>query len=346
MGSAIHRQLRLQLFMDAPAQAAGEAMRRIPLFDSQPGPTDAATWTQHHSLPFAGHELPLTISSQPEHWQRQRWLSSAVLLAGIALSVLVFLLVRQKLERRLAEHRLELAHYSRVITLGEMSSAIAHELRQPLAAILAYLDGCQRKLHHQRLEAGELQTILEKSATQAERAQSIIARVQAAVKREKDSAQPRQQIRLHTLLGHVLALAHGEAQQAGVTLEVQAVPDHALLVAAMDVELILLNLIRNAIQATQGQPGAWVGLICHPEQDRLQIEVRDNGPGISDTIMATLFEAHRTSKEDGTGMGLRLSRFLAEANAATLTAGRNTPRGSVFILTLPTTLVDRTSQLA
>lgn len=326
--------LAIRLYALQAPLSPGEAMSRSVLFDSadkHAGIHDSALRRQL-SLQFAGSGLELQISGDEAIWQPRRWVSVLVLAIGTLLSLMVFFLVRLRLERRLNAHRLELAHYSRLTTLGEMASAIAHEVRQPLAAVQAYLDGCRHKYQQSRLQMDDLPLLLEKMSTQTQRAQDIVGRVQAAVRREKAVSQPPERIAAASLVRRAVSLARMEAEQAGVELHEKEMGPFDLNVVAMDIELILLNLLRNAIHACQGNPSPRVTISGSSDEHGLAITVTDNGPGIPPEVMRTLFEAHRTTKQDGSGMGLRISRFLAEINGGTLTAGNLPEGGAIFVL--------------
>jgi signal transduction histidine kinase len=339
LAESIHRRLRLQVYIEIPPLAVGEVMQHRLLFDSQTKShnTTSEQWIERSSVNFAGQNMMLVMSSTESNWLlgTTRYLGLIVFNIGLIISVLIFLLVRQRLERQLGSQRLELAHFSRLSALGELSSAIAHEIRQPLAAMQAYLDGCLRKLADGRLHETELQKIIGKTMDQALRAQNIIMRVQQAVRREKEDAHPRERLTLAHLLESVNQLARIEVAKTDVTLNFAECPTAYIHVVAMDIELALLNLIRNAIQALQSVHNGQVHVKTTIDQTQATIEVIDNGSGLSAEVMQTLFEPHQTSKADGTGMGLRISRYLAENNGGKLIGGNTQKGGAVFALILP-----------
>lgn len=336
---ATYKRLRLQVYIDLPAMAVGEVMQHRLLYDNQPkklAVTDS-NWIERSTLMFAGQKLTLVMSSVEENWLQSstRWLGLGVLVIGLLFSILIFFLIRQRLAQQLSRHQLELAHFSRLSALGELSSAIAHEIRQPLAAVQAYLDGCLRKSADGRLQQAELEQILNKAVGQTHRAQEIIGRVQQAVRREKEDAHPPERIALVKLLHGVATLAQADSQKSAATLIFNECPHAHVSVVAMDIELALLNLIRNAMQAVQSVQGGQVQIQTRLDTAQVIIEVIDNGAGLSGSVLKTLFEAHQTSKQDGTGMGLRISRYLAENNGGSLTGGNTAQGGAIFALMLP-----------
>lgn len=211
-------------------------------------------------------------------------------------------------QARLSALESRLAHASRVNALGEMASGLAHELTQPLTAILAQAQACRRMLDQPGSPA--LAPVLEDTVTQAKRASAILerfrnwSRPQAACTSVFD---------LRDALGNVRALLapQAAADKASLTFDM---PDSAVLVQAdpIEMEQVVFNLVRNALEAVAGRDSGQVTVILQQAASEVLLEVSDNGPGIVPELRARLFTPFTTTRPDGTGLGLALSQRLIE----------------------------------
>ena len=241
---------------------------------------------------------------------------------------------RKRAEDALNRAQLELTHVSRVATLGEMTASIAHEINQPLGAIVNSASACLRWLDAQKLE--EARQSAARAIAEGHRASEIIRRIRALAKK----APPQKEwLDVNETIHEVVALARSEVQRNGVTLENQ-LSEHmpAILADRIQLQQVILNLMMNAVEALGGSHDSPRELLIrsepHPPRGVL-VSVQDSGPGIDPKSLDHLFEAFYSTKPKGLGMGLAISRSLIEAHGGRLWGTANTPRGAIFQFTLP-----------
>ena len=247
--------------------------------------------------------------------------------------------IGQFIERKQAEDALhhaqtELAHVTRVATLGEMTASIAHEINQPLGAIVNSASACLRWLDAQKLE--EARRSASRVIAEGHRASEIIGRIRALAKK----APPRKDwLDVNETIHEVIALAHSEVQRNGVALETQLSEDVPLILAdRIQLQQVVLNLMMNAIEAMTGAGEGPRELLVRSGTDESQgvlVSVQDSGPGLDPKSLDHLFDAFYTTKPQGLGMGLAISRSIVEAHGGRLWATTNEPHGAVFQFTLP-----------
>ncbi|HEY0149308.1 MAG TPA: PAS domain S-box protein [Allosphingosinicella sp.] len=239
---------------------------------------------------------------------------------------------RQEAERRLQEMQSELVHVSRLTALGEMASALAHELNQPLSAISNYVTGSRQLLARPGSNPEKVRDALERASEQALRAGHIIRRLREFVARGETD---RQVERLSKLLEEASALALVGAREHGVLVRFDLDPSAELVVAdKVQVQQVVLNLIRNAIDAMEGSERRELLISSTPKGDLVEVQVADTGPGISDDVVQRLFHPFITTKETGMGIGLSISRTIIEAHGGRIWAERNADGGATFHFTL------------
>ncbi|MET0273141.1 MAG: PAS domain S-box protein [Phenylobacterium sp.] len=240
---------------------------------------------------------------------------------------------RQSTERRLQDLQSELVHVSRLTAMGEMASALAHELNQPLSAIANYMKGSERLLAVDPPDRGKIQGALAAAADQALRAGQIIRRLRDFV--SKGEAERRIE-NLPQLLEEAGALAMIGAKERGVRLRFDI--DHrldAVLADKVQVQQVVLNLMRNAVDAMEEAPRRELTVSARAApDDMVEIAVSDTGPGISPEIADQLFQPFVTSKSQGMGVGLSISRTIVEAHGGRIWAEANPGGGTVFRFTL------------
>jgi len=236
----------------------------------------------------------------------------------------------------------ELAHVTRVMTLGELTASIAHEVNQPLAAIVTNGNATLRWLAGAKPNLYEARQAVERIIKDSYRASEVIARIRAFVKKRA----PRNDlIDLNEVIVEVFALAQNQARHSHVDLKRQ-LGDHLPLVRGDRVQLqqVILNLIVNGMEAiAKSKSGARELLVSSSENDEnVIVAVSDSGEGLDPAKLESVFEAFFTTKPEGMGMGLAISRTIIEAHGGRLWATANSPRGAVFQFTLPTK-AERTS---
>ena len=242
---------------------------------------------------------------------------------------------RQQTEARLQELQLELVHISRLTAMGEMATALAHELNQPLSAIANYLKGSRRLLEASTDErSGKLRDAMGKAGDQALRAGDIIRRLREFVVRGESK---RRVESISKLTEEASALALVGAKELGVRVKFRLDPSADLVLAdRVQVQQVLLNLIRNAIEAMEGSKLRELFVQSAPFADGMVvINVADTGPGISEEISAQLFQPFVTTKHHGMGVGLSISRTIVEAHGGKIWVEPNPGGGTIFRLTLP-----------
>jgi two-component system, LuxR family, sensor kinase FixL len=241
----------------------------------------------------------------------------------------------QQTQARLQELQSELVHVSRLSAMGEMTSALAHELNQPLAAISNYMKGSRR------LMAGspdpnksKIETALDRAAEQALRAGQIIRRLRDFVARGESEKRVES---LSKLIEEAGALGLAGAREQGVRLRFNLDPEYDLvLVDRVQIQQVLVNLFRNALEAMAHSPQReLIASNASRADDMIEVAVFDSGPGIPDDVMPNLFQTFYTTKETGMGVGLSISRSIVEAHGGRMWAETNRSGGATFRFTLP-----------
>jgi two-component system sensor kinase FixL len=241
---------------------------------------------------------------------------------------------RQNAEARLQELQSELVHISRLTAMGEMASTLAHELNQPLSAITNYLKGSRRLLAEHTDETSVMvREAVEKSADQALRAGQIIRRLRDFVARGESE---RRIESVAKIAEEASALALVGAKDQGVRTQFQFDRGKDLVLAdKVQVQQVLLNLIRNAIEAMQDSAIRNLTISATGSPDGLiTISVADTGSGIAPEMAKQLFQPFVTTKREGMGVGLSICRTIVEAHGGRIWAESNQPKGTVFRFTL------------
>ena len=247
--------------------------------------------------------------------------------------------IGQFIERKQAEEALRrtqtaLAHVTRVATLGEMTASIAHEINQPLAAVVNNATACLHWLAAQNLEEARQSAAF--IIADGHRAGEIIGRIRALAK----NAPPRKdRLDVNATILEVIALARSEVHGNGVALHTRLAERLAPVRGdRVQLQQVILNLMINAIEAMSAAGAAPRELSItstNHDSHSVLVAVRDSGPGLNPESLGRLFQAFYTTKPHGMGMGLAISRSIVEAHGGRLWAGANTPHGAVFQFTLP-----------
>lgn len=241
---------------------------------------------------------------------------------------------RQRTEARLQELQTELVHISRLTAMGEMASALAHEINQPLSAIANYLKGAKRLLDGRGDDDSKtIAGAMDKAAEQALRAGQIIRRLRDFVARGENE---RRIESLSKLIEEANALALVGAKEHGVRVRLQIDRTHDLIFAdKVQIQQVLLNLLRNAIEAVTNHERRELVISTRPsDDDMVEVSVADTGTGISANISAQLFQPFITTKAQGMGVGLSISRTIIEAHGGRIWTEPNPGGGAVFRFTL------------
>ncbi len=242
---------------------------------------------------------------------------------------------RQQTEARLQELQSELVHMSRLTAMGEMASALAHELNQPLSAIANYMKGSRRLLESSSAENAPLvRDAMDKAADQAVRAGQIIRRLRDFVARGENERRVED---VKKLVEEASALALVGAKDRGVRVGFDFAPRADFVLAdKVQVQQVLLNLIRNAIEAMEETEKRELVISTASAKDNMiEIGVADTGSGIAPEVSAQLFQPFVTTKRQGMGVGLSISRTIVEAHGGSIAVRPNPGGGTVFSFTLP-----------
>ncbi len=243
----------------------------------------------------------------------------------------------QRLESQEAELRKRLLHLTRVTTVGEMASSIAHEVNQPLTAISTYAQACRRMVEADDVSREEVVRILGRITDEALRAGEIIHRLRELVRRRESE---RRTWSVNTLIHQVMPLAKMDARLHGVVLQLELEPDlPSVVVDGVQIQQVLLNLIRNGVDALEGQTQPAPEVVvrtCRTAPAGIRVSVSDCGCGLPDTAQEDLFQPFFTTKRDGMGMGLSISRSIILMHGGRLWFERNPGRGTTFHFSLPT----------
>jgi signal transduction histidine kinase len=270
------------------------------------------------------------LFAPPSLWKEHRdaVLGSVALLGGGAF--VVQLRRRRKAEQKVLLQRDQLAHVGRVSSLGQLAASIAHELNQPLGAILRNAGAAERLLQKAEPDLEELRAIVADIRADDSRASTVIERMRALLTRQSLDFEA---LDLKAVLQEAAELLNYEAMKRGVALKVVTAPGLPSVHGdRVHLQQMVINLVLNSMDAVQGKPGGAV--VMEAETDaatgRIMLRVRDNGHGIPESLRSTLFEPFQSSKPAGMGMGLAISQTIAEAHEGVLQVESSSPAGTCF----------------
>jgi len=235
---------------------------------------------------------------------------------------------------RFREHEALLAHMFRLNTVGELATGIAHELNQPLAAILSYSQASLRLLHEEVPDIELTSEALQETAAQARRAGQILRQLRAFVSKRNAELGP---VAVNQIIINTLTLLAGPLQQAGIQVSLYTEPCPTVLADGIQLEQVLVNLVRNAIEAMQASPQdqRLLRLSSRHQDGQVWVEVRDSGPGFSSAVQARLFTRFFSTKNQGMGLGLNISQTIIEAAGGSMEAQSPEGGGALFRFSLP-----------
>jgi PAS domain S-box-containing protein len=233
-------------------------------------------------------------------------------------------------ESHLAQAQLELAHANRVVTMGQLTSSIAHEVNQPITAAITYALAARRWLSAEPPNFHEVDEALSLIAKEGNRAGEVIARIRALIKKaptRKDA------VAINDAILEIIALSRTEAANNSVSVRTQLAEGLPRVQGdRVQLQQVLLNLIINAIEAMRdvGEKERELLIITRHGPDGVSVEVRDSGPGFAPADIDRVFEAFHSTKPSGLGLGLSICRSIIEAHNGRLWASANQPRGASF----------------
>jgi two-component system sensor kinase FixL len=240
----------------------------------------------------------------------------------------------QQQEATVKELQSELVHVGRLTAMGEMASALAHELNQPLSAIANYLRGAESLLEDETIDRDLLKEAVQKAGGQALRAGDVIQRLRNFIGRGETE---RRIESISKLIEEASALALVGVKELGVRVTMDFEPEADLVVAdRVQIQQVIINLLRNAVDAMRGARPAELKVRVGVMPDGFtEVSVSDTGSGISEDVRARLFEPFMTTKKEGMGVGLSICRTIVEAHGGSIEASNNAGLGATFVFTLP-----------
>lgn len=289
----------------------------------------------------------LIVEDEPAHdlWQQAEIIYDKTgrpeYVYGILQDITEQVLAQQRLAEtnaNLRQQQIELAHSTRMATLGEMASGIAHEINQPLGAILIYANGGKNQLAESNLSIPETGKLFEQIVTQADRAAEIIKRMRAFVRKEDIHIQ---EIDLAALIKRVIAFIQATSRSCALTFETECEPTLPKVWAdTIQIEQVITNLLLNAIEAMEQTNSHHQVVRIHARtqtDDFVQVSISDTGPGVAKDIQDQLFDPFFTSKAKGLGLGLSICKTIVENyNGKLELLTGSAQSGATFTFTLPT----------
>lgn len=308
------------------------------VFVVQPGRVTGSGWRFEFHKHLASDSQPFAVVAVRQvGWLELPWGVMAVwtlLMAALLTGWSAW--QRQRSGRRRAEELLRVGQVARLNTLGELAAGMAHELNQPLTAILANTQAAKRLLQDDPDELPTALQAMDQAVAQARRAADVLARLRRTVE-QPNPAEPSQVVDLAQAVRNALDLLAPECKRRSVTVTVQAVQPAQVLAERVALEQIVHNLLSNALQALDLVAAAERQLTIHIDvaSGMGVLRVADTGPGIAPDTLPHVFEPFFTTRKGGLGLGLSLCETLATGMGGQLRANANAPHGAVFTLTLP-----------
>jgi len=320
---------------------------REPLYD----------WRELRRWGISESRLPpgsVVLFREPTAWERYWRPVVAAVVVMATQAVLIFSLLLQRRRRRAAEadaeqRRAELAHLSRVASLGELTATLAHELNQPLTAILTNAGAGRRFLARPDPDVSEVRDALADITSETQRARDIISRLRDMLRR--DGPAEFAPVGLNDVISTVERLLRGERVRHQVTVELELAPGLAPTTGdAIQLQQVVMNLMLNAFAAMDQSGRSTRRLLVRTRMAgdgaSVQAEFHDSGVGIAPDVADRLFEPFVTTKPDGLGMGLSICRTILDKHRGELRAANNLAGGATFTLTLPASRTPRPRSVA
>jgi C4-dicarboxylate-specific signal transduction histidine kinase len=243
---------------------------------------------------------------------------------------------RKHAEESLRQAQTDLAHVSRATTMGELTASLAHEVNQPIAAALTDANTCVRWLARDQPDLKEAREAASRVVKDAKRAAEIVGRIRLLFRK---GASQREVVDVNEVIREIIALLLSEVTRYSILVRPELAEDLPQFMGdRVQLQQVMMNLIMNSIDAMKDMDGKRELIIKsqRAENEELMVSVSDTGVGLPSQQAEQIFNAFFTTKVDGTGMGLRISRSIIESHGGRLWAADNSPRGASFCFTLPT----------
>jgi len=243
---------------------------------------------------------------------------------------------RKKAHEESRRHREELAHVSRVTTVGELAASLAHELNQPLSAILSNAQAARRFLDRELPVLDEVGGALDDIAKDVQRAGEVIRRLRRLLRKEEPE---RKRLEVNEVIHEVVALVHSDLVGRNISMKLELAAGLPPISGdRIQLQQVVLNLLLNGSEAMSGVDRNSRQMVIRTSQEdpgTVTVAVRDSGTGIEEEMTDLIFDAFYTTRESGLGMGLSISRSILESHGGRLWAERNHDSGATFLFTLP-----------
>jgi C4-dicarboxylate-specific signal transduction histidine kinase len=242
---------------------------------------------------------------------------------------------RKRAEEALRQAQADLAHVSRVTTMGELTASLAHEVNQPIAAAVTNANTCLRWLTRDQPDLEEARAAASRIVKDATRAADIISRIRLHFRK---GTLERELVDVNEVIREMIVFLRSEAMRYSISFRTELEPDlHQVMGDRVQLQQVLMNLMMNGIEAMKDMEGARELAIesKRGENEHILVSVSDTGVGLPPQQADQIFNAFFTTKVQGTGMGLSISRTIVESHGGRLWAADNSPRGASFCLTLP-----------
>ena len=316
--------------------------RVVDYYDFNPGSYVLRVRAVNHDGVWNEVGTSLAFTVQPFAWQTW-WFRVATLAALFGLGgFTTWWLFRRRHQRELQElernrqHQAELAHAGRVSTMGQLASSLAHELNQPLTAILSNAQAAQRFLANDQADPNEVRDILADIVAEDKRAGEVIRRLRLLLKKGEVQHQP---LSVNDVILEVLKFMRSELVNQDFTVQTHLAPDLPIIHAdGVQLQQVLLNLVMNACEAMAGAESGARELTLRTSRHQdgsVHISVADCGPGIPPEKLEQIFESFYTTKPQGMGLGLAVCRTIITAHGGNMWATNNPGRGATVHFTLP-----------
>jgi PAS domain S-box-containing protein len=313
---------------------------RDPLWEPYRGIAEPYGFRACWSTPILAHS-GRTLGSFAMYYREPRSPSPAETRALEMANHLAGIAIERKLAReereRLRQAQADLAHINRVTTMGELTASLAHEIRQPISAAVTNAKTCLRWLRRDEPDVAEACEAASRLVKDVTRAADIIARISSLFKK---GALQRELVDVNELIGEMIVLLRSEANRYSISIGTELAEDLPKVMAdRVQLQQVLMNLMLNGIDAMKETTGGGELTIKSEACDaQLLISVSDTGMGLPPEQVDQIFRAFFTTKDNGTGMGLPISRSIIETHGGRLWANANSARGATFQFTLPATL--------
>jgi PAS domain S-box-containing protein len=274
-----------------------------------------------------GTEFPVEISLSPLETQEDTLVSAAIR----------DVTERTRAEGALRQAQADLAHISRVTTMGELTASLAHEVNQPIAATITNAEACLLWLGREEPDLAEARAAAKRAVRDGKLAGEIISRIRSQFKKDTSKWEL---VDVNEVIREVVALLRSEAMRHSISTRTELAADLPQIMGdRVQLQQVMMNLIVNSIDAMKEVDGRRELSIKsqRTEDEQLQVSVSDTGTGLPPQHAAQIFNAFFTTKPHGTGMGLRISRSIIESHGGRLWAADNSPRGATLQFTLPVT---------